>query len=93
MASLLSRFETALGEYANFDVDDISGNNTENAGEYIAKIDALLDKVSGPGGAAACLVGCLPAYLQCRKDNPTYPPAAICDVALAQCVSNCQQGV
>ena len=89
--TLLERFETELGSLANFDVDDISGNTNDVAiAAYIAKVEQL-EALVGPGGSIGCLMGCLPAYFECRKDNPTYPPLAICDVLLQNCITNCQQ--
>lgn len=89
--TLLQRFESALGNLANFDVDDISGNTNDTAiAAYRAKVEQL-EALLATGGGIGCMIGCLPAYLQCRKDNPSHPPAAICDALLDQCITNCQQ--
>lgn len=91
MATLLSRFETALGDLANFDLEDLPDNSDDvGIAAYIEKIEQLEVMVAS-GGSIGCMIGCLPAYLQCRKDNPSYPPQVICDVYLANCIANCQQ--
>lgn len=92
MATLVQLFTDALGDLATFDPEDTSGNTNDTAiAAYRAKIDTLQERI-GPGGYAGCLIGCLPAYLECRRDNPG-PGQAICTAALNQCVLNCQQGV
>jgi len=87
MATILSKFADILSG-VDFDVDDQpDGSDDVGIAEYIEKIEAIQDKVAGLG----CMVGCLPAYLQCKKDNPTYPPQVICDSLLAGCLENCNQ--
>lgn len=90
MATLAQKFADHLGEL-DFDIDDLPAN-TDDVGRaaFIAKIQALEDLLL-PGGELGCWIGCLPSYLQCKKDNPVYPPQAICDALLANCISNCNQ--
>lgn len=89
MATLLQKIETELGDLASFDPDDLSGNTNEPAiAAYVAKVQQL-EALFGLGGGLGCLIGCYPAYLECRRNNPSSFPD-ICQELLQSCIYNCQ---
>ena len=51
---------------------------------------AKRDNIVALKADSGCLVGCVIAYILCRSQNPTYPPAAFCDTEYANCQAGCQ---
>lgn len=41
------------------------------------------------GGGLQCIFNCAKDFIECRRHNPNYPPAAICDAGAQQCFTQC----
>ena len=79
-------------------IDLLSQEDYDITAETIEEIDRMAavwesispEDLGNPIGVIGCMFGCYPEYFECIRNNPNYPPRAVCDSLLKHCLKNCK---